>query len=39
MFTQAFSSKVSKASTAPVTSGYATSADFCRVFNERIDRL
>jgi len=34
VFTTALSSKVSKDSAAPVTCGYATCADFCRVFND-----
>ena len=39
MFTTASFSKVSKASAASVTTGYATCADFCKVFNDNLDSL
>ena len=39
MFKTAISSRVRQAGADRVTGGYATCADFCRVFNDNVDRL
>ena len=39
MFISASSSKTTKGSTIPTAAGYATCADFCKVFNDGLERL
>lgn len=39
MFTTASASKITRASADPTAGDYATCADFCKVFNDNVDRL